>query len=132
MSIESIKVKTLELSGVALDWVVEQIEFDRRLAQGEHVKSWVLEQHAEGSTHARYSEDWLWSGEIFAREIQEFRRESDETFWAATETFQAVGPTPIVAVLRAYAASQVGLEVEIPRLLASEMQRAPAPRPPRG
>jgi hypothetical protein len=132
MSAERIKVKTLELSGVALDWAVETIEFDRRLAQGEHVKSWVLEQHAEGSTHARYSEDWLWSGEIFAREIQEFRREPDGTFWAATETFQAGGPTPIVAALRAYAASQVGLEVEIPRILAPEAQQARSPRPPRG
>ena len=62
------KVKTGELIGPALDWAVQEIEYQRMVAEGEHVKQWVLDDHRAGASINHYSTDWLWGGPIIDRE----------------------------------------------------------------
>jgi hypothetical protein len=102
------KIKTSELQGAALDWAV-------CVCEGE-----------SPSRYTQYSTDWAVSGPIVEREwisIEAWPNESDEgTRWIATRHEQPAvceerGPTPLVAAMRCYVASQLGDEIEIPEEL---------------
>ena len=128
------KVKTSELIGPALDWAVQEIEYRRMVAEGEHVKQWALDDHRAGASINHYSTDWLWGGLILDREITKVFRnvggtwsamilkdvpippEDRGTSLALTRRAQwnGAGPTPLVAVMRCYVASQLDDEVEVP------------------
>ena len=112
------KVKTGELIGPALDWAVQEIEYQRMVAEGEHVKQWALDDHRAGASINPYSTDWLWGGPILEREgISIYRMTSD---WSAAYNPSGAtqdGPTPLIAVMRCYVSNCLGSEVEVPEEL---------------
>ena len=112
------KIKTSELIGPALDWAVQEIEYQRMVAEGEHVKQWALDDHRAGASINPYSTDWLWGGPILEREgISIYRMTSD---WSAAYNPSVAtqdGPTPLIAVMRCYVSNCLGNEVEVPEEL---------------
>jgi hypothetical protein len=107
-------MKTIELTGAALDWAVAQCEgFDNG--------DWLPD----------YSTDWAAGGAIIEREEISISREfsSGRIEWAAwtpapfrddAEAF-GYGETPLIAVMRCYVASKLGDEVEIPDELSTHV-----------
>ena len=112
------KIKTSELIGPALDWAVQEIEYQRMVAEGEHVKQWALDDHRAGASINPYSTDWLWGGPILEREgISICRMTSD---WSAAYNPSGTpqdGPTPLIAAMRCYVSNRLGNEVEVPEEL---------------
>lgn len=124
-------IKTAELLDAALDWAVGEIEFSRLIAQGSHVKQWVLEDHRAGRRTDPWSTDWAQGGPIIERERIATREippvSGDDGYiftrrWIA-EMFRfpegprrsaAYGTTPLVAAMRCYVASKLGNEVDVP------------------
>lgn len=113
------RIKTSDLSGMALDWAVAS-------AQGYEIVldldgSWdtrtISHQHYSKKlkfNNYRPSESWAQGGLIIEREgIALFLNGKDE--WAATDGIKnAVGDAPLIAAMRCYVASKLGDEVEIP------------------
>lgn len=100
------KVKTSELSGVQLDWLVARCEGIHLIADFAQYKP---------------STDWAQGGPIIEREKinLEWRGEWRARLWAdSDEVF--VGPTSLVAAMRCYVASKLGDEVGIPEELKGE------------
>ena len=112
-------MKTQDLIGPALDWAVGDIEFKRLIAEGAHVKQWVLDQHNEGSRTDPYSTGWLFGGEIIEREgISTMFHGHDH--WTAANlkgTVSAEGPTLLIAAMRCFVASKLGDVVTVPEAL---------------
>ena len=118
------KIKTGELIDAALDWAVQEIEYQRMLAQGEHVKQWALDDHRAGASINPYSTDWLWGGQILERENISVGYQGHlgvplDSLWYATNRVDACGfgQKPLTAVLRCYVASKLGSEIEVPDAL---------------
>ena len=115
-------IKTNELIGPALDWAVQEIEYQRMVAEGEHVKQWALDDHRAGASINHYSTDWLWGGPIIEREGIGIRQYGDflESRWQADKwAFKfvdpmATGPTPLIAAMRCLCRAKLGDEVDIP------------------
>ena len=128
------KVKTGELTDAALDWAVQEIEYQRMIAEGEHVKQWVLDDHRAGAGINPYSTNWLWGGPIIQREginlsvdYQDDALSDDMVqigwngnLWnnsvPGTAGFLqwAYGPTPLIAAMRCFCCSKLGDVVDIP------------------
>ena len=115
------KVKTSELIGPALDWAVQEIEYQRMIAKGEHVKQWALDDHRAGAGINPYSTDWLWGGPILERENISVGYQGHlgvplDSLWYATNRADACGfgQKPLPAVLRCFVASKLGDTVEVP------------------
>jgi hypothetical protein len=110
-------VKTIELSGLALDWAVAKCEGKLVDPWNKHFMGWLREHH--------YSTDWAQGGPIIEREwldITPWPNESDEELqWQCKQHDSidcvAFGPTPLIAAMRCYVASKLGDEVEIPQEL---------------
>ncbi len=110
------KTKTAELTGMALDWAVDQCE-----ASVAGHKSWYQDFLNRGVLSSpRYSTDWARGGPIIERE-----RITVDAFvilgqWMAVfcvpneEPWEMRGPTPLIAAMRCYVASKLGDEVEVP------------------
>jgi hypothetical protein len=113
------KVNVDNLIGPALDWAVVKCE--------EPIggyKSWVQEDVDKGIVPAghHYSTDWLWGGPII-------EREKIDVMWCGIEwcaycmtpdgerQLETSGPTPLIAAMRAYVASKMGDEIEVPEEL---------------
>ena len=118
------KVKTSDLIGPTLDWAVGDIEFKRLLAQGSHVKQWVLEEHNAGTRTDPWSSDWLFGGPIIEQEKisveikpHGYWMGSFQYNYADDKEFLTLGPTPLIAAMRCYCCSKLGDEVEIPEEL---------------
>jgi hypothetical protein len=95
-------MKTSELTGAALNWAVN---------------------HAERLTGilapVNYCGKWEHGGPIIEREGIGFMQFSDYPQWTAKHP-QAVcfdGPTPLIAAMRCYVASELGDDIEIPEEL---------------
>lgn len=110
-------MKTSELVGTALDWAVAIAEGKKHVI----LYNGVL-LHDE--VFARYSRDWSQGGPIIEREkifpMENWGPESDgaRAYFARShdgETY--AGPTPLIAAMRAFVASKLGAEVEIPEKL---------------
>ena len=112
-------MKTSELQGAALDWAVAQCE-------GIETKNY------SGALTIRYDGDWWqpsidWSqgGPIIEREGINIERVNHNGRWEAwtpapeRRSGEAVeqGPTPLIAAMRCYVASQLGDEVDVPNEL---------------
>ena len=124
------KVKTSELIGPALDWAVQEIEYQRMVAEGEHVKQWALDDHRAGASINHYSTDWLWGGPLIDGMVREGLRltgykslPTDPTSCQAQiGNIVTGGPTPLIAAMRCYVASKLGATVDIPQeLLPAEL-----------
>ena len=114
------KIKTSDLTLLALDWAVARCEFVGTPPIKE--VSGVL-YTIEGD-YWNPSTDWALGGPIIEREEISISREfaSSRVEWAAwtpapirddAEAF-GYGPTPLIAAMRCYVASKLGDEVDIP------------------
>jgi hypothetical protein len=110
------KIKTNDLEDLALDWVVTKCEgYDHEVTSSE----WGM---------WGWATDWAQGGPIIEREQLHVSPEfwiGDGWHWVAyvlgpgnlDENFEQRGPTPLIAAMRCYVASQLGDEVEIPKEL---------------
>lgn len=110
------KIKTSELTGAALDWAVAEAHYQ----ESPPLKSWVLVLHKHGEETHPYSTAWDWGGPLIEREGIRLHRSVTGQWWAGSEAEPQrpiEGPTPLVAAMRCFVASQLGDEVEIPEEL---------------
>jgi hypothetical protein len=134
------KVKTSELQGAALDWAVAKAEMELSEDGGQvHLTERGVRRY-EDTLNISYSPstDWAQGGPIIEWESIFVLREQSgfkgRRLWAATSgANKAVGlnedsiklyrdafyfgPTPLIAAMRCYVASNLGDEVEIPEEL---------------
>ena len=120
------KIKTSELTDAALDWAVQEIEYQRMVAEGEHVKQWALDDHRAGASINPYSTDWLWGGPILEREnisvgYQGHSGVPLDSLWYATNRVDACGfgQKPLIAAMRCFC-SKLGDVVDIPEELCQQ------------
>ena len=114
-------MRTSELTGAALDWAVatcegKGVEFD------DLNDPWLtLDGIAYQPLHSYTpSTDWAQGGPIVEREKISIGLDEEEP-WCAykeedTQPFYS-GPTPLIAAMRCYVASELGDEVELPEEL---------------
>lgn len=74
-----------------------------------------------GKKPPAYSTDWAQGGPVIERERMELRGDGDGG-WVAWDYLnpKQYGPTPLIAAMRCYVASKLGVEVEIPDELKGE------------
>ena len=119
------KHKVAELEGVLLDAAVAKAEGEVVVA-GHNDGIAVRMQNGYGGTldcpPIHYSTQWDLGGPLIARERITIANEGPQDWWAATDvevgnnwhiTGQQLGPTPLIAAMRAYVASKFGDEVEL-------------------
>ena len=99
------KVKTSELTGAALDGVVNQIE-----------------ECCDDPNTPMFSTSWAQGGPIIEREKIATRYDHDEQEWQATFPdmdgwVYGWGTTPLIAAMRCYVASKLGDNIELPEEL---------------
>jgi hypothetical protein len=117
------KVKTSELNGVALDWVVAGLEGEDVWRESRNI--YVRDDDGNSVSHYSPSTYWAEGGPIIEREKIGFwaytlDEEGNENPGWYAETFAgsvATGPTPLIAAMRCYVASELGDEVEVPEEL---------------
>jgi len=124
------KLKTSELTGLALNWVVAQaqgmhVEFNKYFQDAVEiiVPEDDIEYDNDGYPISQiYSPSTAWSdgGWIIEREgllvRPSFTDERDKWTsiqWAPKAVFES-GPTPLIAAMRCYVASKFGDEVDVP------------------
>lgn len=115
------KVKTSELIGPALDWAVARCEGEAvSLVKGQLETLWT-------DSGWKPSTNWALGGPVIEREKIELAHVYSDRkfFWIATRSEHGAiseeqGPTPLVAAMRCYVASQIGDEVEVPEVLFSD------------
>ena len=112
------KIKTKDLTGAALDWVVAKCEgYDTAFASAKDVI--ILR---EGVTdYFDPHRNWGWGGPILDRERITIRQ------WTGMPIIHAymphdgapwgAGPTPLIAAMRCYVISKLGNEVDVPEEL---------------
>jgi len=113
------KVKTSELNGVALDWVVAGLEGEDVWRESRNI--YVRDDDGNSVSHYSPSTYWAEGGPIIEREKIGFwaytlDEEGNENPGWYAETFAgsvATGPTPLIAAMRCFVASELGDEVEV-------------------
>jgi len=111
------KIKTSDLTGTALDWAVGYI-------MGEKLR--ILDRQIVWPEDYSPSTDWAQGGPIIEREVITLIHPRWDG-WTAhkyddrieDESYTLDGPTPLIAAMRCYVASQMGDEVEIPEELTA-------------
>ena len=115
-------MKTSELQGAALDWAVAKAEgVDGYIVNESFMTRWTDDECEDGVDY-HYSTDWAQGGPIIEREriATWFERYEDEDaglpcwFAAKYGEREYPGPTPLIAAMRCYVASQLGDEIEVP------------------
>lgn len=118
------KVKTSELTGIALDWAVATCEVPGLDPADEtHVRHFNNLRY-EHVLHRRfhYSTDWSQGGLIIEREeigVQCVYTGGKLDCWMAAtrpghDDQKEFGPTPLIAAMRCYVAAKLGRKVEVP------------------
>lgn len=104
------KIKTSDLSGIALDWVVAKCE-----GRDMYIDA-LGEICFNDDEFGEYSTDWSQGGPIIERESIALHRGVDDEWKAQHKTSKGCyyGPTPLIAAMRCYAASKMGDEADIP------------------
>jgi hypothetical protein len=101
-------MKTSALQGIALDWAVGKCE---------GLSHWL-----HGRVH--YSTDWAQAGPIIQRERITIDAREHGQLWVAHSRIVGqdgiTGPTPLIAALRAFVASKLGEEIDVPNELTGE------------
>jgi hypothetical protein len=119
------KIKTSELTGVALDWAVAQATgtkpvYTWRAFGVKHYGAWETAPAIGPAVMLRpYSTDRFHADPIIDREITELYEHSALGGWAAKSKAGDLryGPTPLVAAMRCFVASKLGDEIDIPKEL---------------
>lgn len=114
------KVKTAELTGIALDWAVAKCDgFIDHLA---YRPAQFVHTHRLG--YDNYSTDWLKGGPLLESEKISVEIKP-HGYWMAShqynytdeKRFLTLGDTLLMAAMRCFVASKLGEEVEIPEKL---------------
>lgn len=123
------KVKTSELSGFKLDLAVAKAEGEQAELNHGEVVTWKTIAYQEYRLVWRPSTEWAQGGPIIEREGISLEYLPGAALagmdtWVATRAdgpavSEEQGPTPLIAAMRAYVASQLGDEVEL-----NEMEEA--------
>ena len=100
-------IKTINLTGAALDWAVH----------------YAMHGKCEGYSPHEYSADWEQGGPIIEAwmiDVGTYR-----SAWRAARNVgiaptYGYGPTPLIAAMRCYIASKLGDDVEIPEALCNQ------------
>ena len=110
------KIKTNELSGIALDWAVAKCEDMSRL--DERV---TPEGVRWAGDFFQPSKHWSEGGPIIEREGISIEWSSLWDCWTARDlrnaAFSFTGLTPLIAAMRCYVAAKMGDTIEIPKEL---------------
>lgn len=112
------KIKTCELIGHALDWVVMGLIFKGYEEMNDPIKPWVKERHDAGEPCGSPSTNRDIGYELLEqKEIGVWPPDEEHPYWTAGTKGVAqafTGPTPLIAICRCHIASQLGDEVEVP------------------
>lgn len=115
------KVKTSELIGDALDWVVIGLLFEQYERNGDPIKPWVKERHDAGEPCGSPSTNRDIGYEILETEqMALFFSEVHDCWMCSTPRslhVKETGPTSLIAICRCFVASKKGGKVEIPDIL---------------
>ena len=115
------KIKTSELTGTALDWVVGKLELvDFYFNEFDGICRYTLTDNLYNPT-----EEWAIGGPIIEQQEIGIRTNAPCSAgheWEASPSITAkgaggrwgYGPTPLIAAMRCYVASNLGDEVEVP------------------
>lgn len=130
------KIKTSELIGPALDWAVAKLleKEDRKITLLRPTDiGWIVEREVEYDSAPNFerfwpSRSWAQGGSIVDRRrisVRTYAREGHP--WVAFVDFggssvsgvkaKQYGPTPLIAAMRCYVASEWGDEVDVPEEL---------------
>ena len=109
-------MKTNELTGAALDWAA---------AKCDGLEDFDIENlcfYDDEGIPFEPSCVWSQGGPIIEREGIELFRNNEKNYWFTSKARNqiGVGPTPLVAAMRAYVASKFGDEIELPEELMGE------------
>lgn len=113
------KVRTSDLTDLALRWAVTKIENPQWWVDG-YMNSPVTEHSFMKDDGEMYCPeiDWSQGGPIIDREIVSIQRTSDERFEAVhADGHCEYGATMLIAAMRCYVASKLGDEVDVPEEL---------------
>ena len=110
------RLKTSTLTGPALNWAVAKCE-EANVYVTQNGLDWMDVDRDHNGNWIKYdpSTDWSQGGPIIERENIEIGRTPVE--WRAQRydfIRVAYGPTPLVAAMRCYVASELGDEVDVP------------------
>lgn len=127
------KIKAKDLIGPALDWAVAKCEVAARGVHPGYLEIETFLLNHRGGDFC-YSTDWSQGGPIIEQlqnsSKHQFLLESDGEnvhilSWPSEHVhFFGYGPTPLIAVMRCYASSKLGDEVEVPEELMESTQRS--------
>ena len=109
------KIKTAELTGVALDWAVQEAKFKDEPSS----KDWVMRDHATGHRTNPYSTDCCWGFSIIDDQGIMFYSHVDGDIVAyfrrsGANGVTGKGKTHLIAAMRCYCCSKLDDEVEVP------------------
>ena len=119
------KVKTSELTGVALDWAVAKCEGGEGFWYDTVATYWVRLNGSDRALSKGWAQsftpstDWAHGGPIIEKEriwLQpEIGKEGTANAWYAVSMHNtdANGPTPLIAAMRCYVASKLGDEIDM-------------------
>jgi hypothetical protein len=140
------KVKIEDLDGIALDWAVAVCEGGEGLSYDSIGTWWIRINGRDRALSTGWSQsqnfaprtNWVEVGKIIDREEIGIRRNAPASKgreWEASPSITAkgaggrwgYGPSPAIAILRCYVASQLGPEIEVPdELMACSNREADA------
>lgn len=112
------KIKTCELSGVALDWVVAKCEYDELAALN-------IQYPKQAKFYPKYqpSLDWSQGGPIIERERIRLGHDNNGEYAILVDDNGVCclyGNTPLIAAMRCFVASKIGGVVDVPGELIGE------------
>lgn len=123
------KIKTSELIGSALDWVVANCCGDiPYIVKKKYSTGYIVYPFRAATIPLEYSTTWAQGGPIIEREKIGLQEMNEKAFqaWKGThieapcwpkDAAYAEGPTPLIAAMRCYVASKLGDEVDVPKEL---------------
>jgi len=115
------KVKVSEATGPVLNWLVAKCKGEATKWDSDEDAFVFFDREEGGDRHYAPSTDWAQGGPIIEREGITLRNFIQGDAWDAElgyeRTFLESGPTPLIAAMRCYVASNLGDEVEVPEEL---------------
>jgi len=111
-------MKTSELNGVALDWVVAQCEGLLGFGYRNDMGLLRITLSTGEDEYFKPTLDWSQCGAIIEREKIELEwggNGGNENWWACINADEDhSGETPLIAAMRCYVASKLGDDIEVP------------------
>ncbi len=133
---EALKIKTIKLKGVALDWAVALCEGYQAVDHSTMATSWVERKNLRGdndyepASSLKYSSNWGKGGPIIERHgiclISDQEGTGDDWVARMPEGNDFCGRTALIAAMRCYVSSKLGDEVEVPDKLVQAAEKEEA------